>query len=286
MKESAMSLIHDPDLDPVLTDADSEDLRVLIDHITDKGNGRISLASSTQAALMAGREQHVIDIATRAVIAEELSRFGGNSLMNLFRMGGGVAYHELARDVADRLGTKLPADASVEAVELGILQKLAEQSVERMSEDDKVNFFRQFGMRYAAGSGAAASAGLLASIAASNAASYHLSTLVANGVMKAILGRGLTAGLGSAAGAASFLGPAAMVVSVLWGLYGLTSAAYRVTVPCVIHIAYMRRRKLAAGPDCPSCNAPAAADARFCGACGASLARGKHPRRATGPRRP
>ena len=266
-----MSLITDPDLATVLTDADSDDLRVLIDHITDKGDGRISLASSTLAALLDGSKRKVIDAVTRAVIAEELSRFGGNSLMNLLRRGDGVNYHEIVRDVAEHLGVKPPAKASAAEIELQILHKLAEQTLSKMSEEDKVDFFRQFGMRYAAGAGAAASASLLASIVASNAASYQLSTLIAHGVMKAILGRGLTAGLGSAAGAAAFVAPAALVVSILWGLYGLTSAAYRVTVPCVIHIAYMRRRKLALVHDCPSCGVPAASSARFCSGCGAPI---------------
>lgn len=189
--------------------------------------------------------------------------------MNLFRQGDGVSYQEIAGDVAEHLGVKLDAKASAATIELQILHKLAEQTLTKMSEDDKVHFFRQFGMRYAAGSGAAAS--LLASIFASNAASYQLSTLMAHGVMKAILGRGLTAGMGSAAGAAAFVAPAALVMSIVWGLYGLTSAAYRVTVPCVIHIAYMRRRKLALAHDCPSCGIPASSGARFCGGCGTPL---------------
>lgn len=266
-----MSLINDPDLSSVLTNADSDDVRVLIDHITDKGDGRISLASSTLALLVAAGKQAVIDQTARAIVAEEISRFGGNSLMNMFRLGGGVSYHEVTSDVAEHLGVTPAAKASVASIELQILHKLAEQTLTKMSEDDKVDFFRHFGMRYAAGSGAAASAGMLASILASNTASYQLSSLIANGVMKAILGRGLAAGAGTMAGAAAFVAPVALLVSVLWGLYGLTSAAYRVTVPCVIHIAYMRRRSLALGHSCGSCGTPAAAGARFCGNCGSAL---------------
>jgi uncharacterized protein YaaW (UPF0174 family) len=265
-----MTLIHDPDLAVVLHDADLDDLNVLIDHITDKGAGRISLASSACALLVQAKESSRADDAARALIAEELSRFGGNSLMNLFRGGGGVRYDEIARDVADHLKASHHAGSDVAALEMAILEKLAEQSLSKMSEDEKVEFFKQFGMRYAAGSGAAASATLIAGIAASSSASYQLSVLIANGTVRALLGRGLGMGLGSAAGGAALVAPVAVALSVIWGLYGLTSPAYRVTVPCVIHVAYMRRKRLY-GNACGQCGSVPVAGARFCSNCGTPL---------------
>jgi len=263
-----MPLIQDADLARVLLDADVDDMHVLIDHVTDKGAGRISLAASTCAILVQARKKEEIDETARALVAEELSRFGGNSLMNLFRGGGGVSYREIACDVADHLKASHRTDSDVAGLEMAILEKLAEQSLSKMSEDDKVEFFKQFGMRYAAGSGVAASAGLLASIVASNTAGYQLSAMIANGVVRALLGRGLGFGLGPAAGGAALVGPVAIALSVIWGLYGLTSPAYRVTVPCVVHVAYMRRKQAIANT-CRHCGATPASGARFCGHCGA-----------------
>ncbi len=266
-----MPLIHDADLASVLLDADVDDMHVLIDHITDKGEGRISLAASTCAMLVRARKEGAIDETARALVAEELSRFGGNSLMNLFRGGGGVSYREIARDVADHLKASHRADSDVAGLETAILEKLTEQSLSKMSEDDKVDFFKQFGMRYAVGSGAAASAGLVASIVASNTAGYQLSAMIANGVVRALLGRGLGFGLGSATGGAALVGPVAVALSVIWGLYGLTSPAYRITVPCVVHVAYMRRKQAIANT-CRHCGATPASGSRFCGNCGAPFA--------------
>lgn len=265
-----MPLIHDPDLASVLLDADVDDLHVLIDHITDEGEGRISLAASTCAILVQARKSGRIDESVRALVAEELSRFGGNSLMNLFRGGGGVSYREIACDVADHLKASHRADSDVATLEMAILEKLTEQSLSKMSEDDKVEFFKQFGMRYAAGSGAAASTGLVASIVASNTAGYQLSALIANGVAKALLGRGIGLGLGSVAGGAALVAPVAFALSVIWGLYGLTSPAYRITVPCVIHVAYMRRKRVFVST-CHRCGTLPAPGARFCSGCGALL---------------
>jgi uncharacterized protein YaaW (UPF0174 family) len=264
-----MPLITDPDLSDLLMEAEIDDLGVLVDHITDKGEGRISLASATCDRLAAAKKTGMIPPVERALIAEELCRFGGNSLMNLFRKGGGVSYHEITCDVASHLKAKYSPNADVAAIELAILEKLAEQSLEKMTEQEKEAFFNQFGMRYAVGSGAGASAGLLAGIIASQTASYELSAIIANGVAKALLGRGLAAGLGTMSGAA-MVAPVALVLTVLWGLYGLTSPAYRVTVPCVIHLAYMRRKRVQSAA-CRQCGVVPAAGARFCSGCGAAL---------------
>ena len=59
----------------------------------------------------------------------------------------------------------------------------------------------------------------------------------------ALFGRTLLGGLGDFAGNAVLITPVTVALSVIWGLYGLASRAYRVTVFCVIHLAYMRRRQ-------------------------------------------
>lgn len=269
-----MSLIKDPDLVEVLTNANSEDIGILIDYITDNGNGRLSLSSTTCALLSNAKTQSRfgadIDATIRAIIAEELSRFGGNSLMNLFRGGEGVAYKEIVGDVASHLKAKYPTDANSEGIELAILEKLMAQSLEKMTEDQKTAFFAEFGMSYAAGAGVAASSALLAKIIASRMASAQLAGFVTTGAVTTLLGRGATAaGASLAPGLAAVAGPIGWALTAIWSLYGLTSSAYRVTVPCVLHIAYMRRLK-APAERCAECAVPMAKSARFCSTCGAS----------------
>ncbi|MFC2611353.1 MAG: hypothetical protein ACFNYA_07650, partial [Capnocytophaga granulosa] len=71
---------------------------------------------------------------------------------------------------------------------------------------------------------------------------YKMAVIVANAVARSLLGRGLSfagnATLTRTLGVA--LGPIGWIVTGLWTLLDIASPAYRVTIPCVIQVAYMR----------------------------------------------
>jgi uncharacterized protein YaaW (UPF0174 family) len=72
--------------------------------------------------------------------------------------------------------------------------------------------------------------------------SYKLTLIVVNAVLKAIIGRGLTLA-GNAAltrTAAILTGPIGWAITALWTAVDIAGAAYRVTIPAVIEIAYLR----------------------------------------------
>lgn len=265
------SLISDPNLANVLGTADVDDLAVLIDHITDKGEGRISLSSETCKTLTDAKTIGRIDAATRALIAEELQRFGGNSLFNLMRGGAGVPYREVLCDVARHVKAQHNPKGECARIELAILEAVLEQSLDKMSEQEKADLFAEFDSIYKPGAGAAVIVALQAAIKASGFGAYKLAAVVANAVAKAILGRGLAFGTtaGLMRGLSVLSGPIGWAVTAIWTVFDLGSPAYRVTVPCVIQIAYMRQK--AAYRSCPGCGTPAEADKKFCGECGKPL---------------
>ena len=139
-----MPMIHDPDLADVLMSASADDMGLLIDVITDSGKGRISLSSSVCRQLMAAKDKGA-DESAGAIFAEELTRFGGNSLVNLFRGGSGVPYRELLADVAGHVGAKNKASASCAEMEMAIITKVFAQSLARMSEEDRKTLFESLG---------------------------------------------------------------------------------------------------------------------------------------------
>ncbi|PVX82416.1 hypothetical protein C7402_109270 [Paraburkholderia unamae] len=65
------------------------------------------------------------------------------------------------------------------------------------------------------------------------------------------------------------IGPVGWVISTLWTVAGLASPAYRVTLPCVVQIAYMRQKALTTV--CGKCSAANPNSARFCSECGNQL---------------
>lgn len=266
-----MSLIIDPDLSEVLCEAENNDLHILIDHITDQGKGRLALSSDVCEKLVEAKKKNQISGEIRFLIAEELHRFGGNTIMNIFRGGRGVPYREIVTDVASHLKAPYSDKNSCEQIELAILMKVLEQSIEKMTEDEKMDFFAQFGRDYTRGAGPAVMAALIASIKFSGFAAYKLAAVVANSAAKAILGRGLTFGAtgGMMRGISAFAGPIGWGLTAIWTAYDLASPAYRVTVPCVIQIAYMRQKMLS--KSCPHCHAPVVSTAKFCNECGGRI---------------
>lgn len=267
-----MPIIHDPDLADVLMSASSDDVSLLIDVITDNGKGRISLSSSVCRQLIANKDKDVCE-STRAIFAEELTRFGGNSLVNLFRGGSGVPYRELLADVAGHVGAKNKASDSCAEMEMAIITKVFAQSLARMSEEDRKTLFESLGgLVYRPGMGAGALAALLASLGSSGLASYNLATVVASATMSSLVGRGVVLAGSSTLGRglAVLAGPVGWAITGIWTAFDLASPAYRVTVPCVIQIGHMRQKMLLK-PTCPGCHAIIAAGANFCGKCGIRL---------------
>lgn len=268
-----MALIHDTDLLDVLNTADVDDLSILFDHITDKGEGRLSLTSEVCKKLHDARLAGEFPPEIRALAAEELQRFGGNSVVNLIRGGTGVTYREIARDVADHVKAKYGPKADCAEIEMAILLKVLEQAMEQMTEEEKKKLFEEFGASYKGeGTGPASMATLIGAIKLSGFGVYKLAAVVANAVAKALLGRGLSFGATAALmrGISVFSGPVGWAITAIWTAFDLASPAYRVTVPCVVQIAYMRQKRLS--QRCSGCNAELPVGAKFCPACGQRVA--------------
>jgi len=76
--------------------------------------------------------------------------------------------------------------------------------------------------------------------------SYQLTLVVVNGVMKALLGRGLSfAGNAALTRTMSILtGPIGWAITGIWTAVDIAGPAYRVTIPAVIQVAVLRQKYL------------------------------------------
>ncbi|MNR71778.1 hypothetical protein D3C71_24560 [compost metagenome] len=281
----------------LLAQADSEDLDILVDYITDKGEGRIALDAAVCKRLVACKEKGEYTIDDRELISKEIRLFGGNTMANLYRdlrknvpFGGvldtvlpesqsSLDYDEIVRDVADHLKVKVSKGDEVLVMEDAVLRKLFEQAFDKMSPEEKKQVLADLNIANLSMLKPMGTAALIAAGKLGGFHTYQLALIVANAVARAILGRGLPFVVNPliVRAVSIALGPIAWVLTGLWTIADMASPAYRVTVPCVVQLAYMRQKALVAAytTTCPKCSAPNSREAKFCSECGTALAANK-----------
>ncbi|QHE87224.1 ubiquinol-cytochrome C chaperone family protein [Hydrogenophaga sp. BPS33] len=278
-------LLNNPgSLHTLLSVADSEDLALLADYISDNGSGRLSLSNDACKRLTACSNHKLFTPGDRSLVANEILLFGGNSIANVYRgffkksadNAGATAtidYAELVSDVAKKVDASFGEGASVPEIEDAILLRIFKQAFDKMPEAERKKVLEElgvtsFGALRGVGAGAVVSAAL-------SMASLNVASSVASAVSAQVLGRAAmtSASLVGSRGLAAIAGPVGIAVATLWTLADLSSPAYRVTLPCVVQVAYMRKRYLAElyANKCPHCSHDNHAAAKFCGECGKAL---------------
>lgn len=235
--------MSDPDLQ-FLRQCNNEDLAPLVEYILKASSERLS-AQDAYKNHCGDHRRYV-----REIEAEILS-FGGNSLVNLFR-GRGVPYLEVARDVAGKLRAKVKDESAVENVEWKVLEKLLERTLKGMSPADRTELLENLGKLGfkgvdLPGPGPVAALLVQGAIRAGGFQAYQLMVIVANAVAKQMLGHGLAFAANAALmrAVAVAVGPVGWAVTGLWTAIDLAGPAYRVTIPCVVHISMLRQKVLA-----------------------------------------
>ncbi len=175
------------------------------------------------------------------LIAGELQLFGGDAFMNMAR-GHGVPYKEILTDVCEKLDVKFDKDASAYEIENDLLGKLVIDAWQKMTPAERNMLLKDAGLP-SAKSGASGLHALLAALAAGGLVSYQVSALMSASVAS-VFGAEVLGLLGfnvAARSLAVLTGPIGMLILAILSLPLISGAAYRVTTPSVIHIAYMRR---------------------------------------------
>jgi uncharacterized protein YaaW (UPF0174 family) len=232
---------YDSDLE-FLKNCSNEDLDVLVTYLTkDKdGSTRLTeeLTSSDKYKSYSPNHKMYWEL-----IAAELQCFGGNTFATLFRGGKGVLYREVLTDVCDKMKVNYNKNSSAEAIEMNLLMKILTDSVGNMNQQeikeitDNLDFINT-----SVYSKEALIAALQAAIKMGGFQSYQIAVIVANAIAKQLLGRGLTF-VGNATLVRTlsiFAGPIGWILTGIWTLIDIGGPAYRITIPSVIHIAYMR----------------------------------------------
>ena len=271
----------------LLGKADVEDINILVDYITDTGEGRLALDDEICKTLVACKANNKYTKNDLDLISLEIRRFGGNTFANLFRdvrasfssdgSDRAVNYQEIVRDVADHLKIKLTDKAPIESIEGAILRKILEDSFAKMKPEEQREFLK--GLNITSLSMLWPSSATGAALAAVALGRYKYATVVAQAVAKHLLGPAVItrAPLLGIVGSRplALIGPVGWVLTGMWTLADMASPAYRVTVPCVIHVAYIRQKAIAevSSKICQDCGQVNALTAKHCDQCGQALTR-------------
>ncbi|MGY4494882.1 ubiquinol-cytochrome C chaperone family protein [Pseudomonas sp. TE3610] len=258
-------------IEALLSISDVEDISALVDYLTDNGEGRLALDGDICRRLIAARDAGHYSQGDYKLIAKEIRLFGGNSLLNLFRKDG-VPYDEIVRDVAKHLKVNFGND-SISVIEQEILGKILSRAFEDMSEEERRAILEELGVVNFSTAGPAAAIATICAAKAGGFATFKIATIVANAIAKALIGKGLTFAVnGQIMRSVSVaIGPIGWAITALWTAADLASPAYRVTVPCIVQLAYMRQKAIMARSTtaCTQCQHPIGNAARFCSECGA-----------------
>lgn len=223
---SEIDIQGDDALVQLLLNADKGDIDLLIDYVTNTGKLGFSMSDSVKAVLQDAKRQDIPDEETLRLLVRELQHFGGNTFVNLFRRNG-VNYSEIVDDVASHLKMKVPATASVEEKEALIIDCVFTSSWKKMSDDERSQILRDMGINGSA---------------SMDIPVWQRAALVANSLAQTTAGKvlPLIAGLGIGRVLGVLTGPVGLAITGLYTAYDISNPAFRVTLPCVVQIAWIR----------------------------------------------
>lgn len=227
----------DIDLVPLLRKCTNEDLDPLVQYILQKG--WLSSELDITEVYQKNQPNHTAYVDE---ICSEIQRFGGHTIANWIRGGEGASYQNIVCSVAKRLKVNFNEHREVEVIEEQILLKFLEKAWEKMSEVEKRDLSKSLPKGTKIGKEFPFIA-FQAVFKAGGFKSYQIMLIVANAMWKFIFGKGLplVANAALARWASVLTGPVGLAISSIWTIYDLGGPAYRVIIPCVIHIAMLRR---------------------------------------------
>jgi len=237
-----MAYREDSDL-AFLKDCSSEDLDTLVQILTkDKdGNERLTEELTTSERFKQHNPDHRVYWDT---IAAEIQCYGANTFATILRGGEGVLYKEVLINACNKMKVNFNKNASVEIIEMNLLMKILTDSMEKMTPEELQTLVEELDLKTTNFTKQAVVAAIQAGIKVGGFAAYKVAVIVANAVAKAVIGRGLSlaVGAGLTRSMAILAGPIGWAITALWTLLDIAGPAFRITMPCVVQVAFLRAK--------------------------------------------
>ena len=174
-------------------------------------------------------------------ISNELLKYGSNTLATFWH-NEPDSYQTVLRRVCKQMDVRTMEQDSVAKMEHNLLTTLCQDTLNKMSERELRLLANENGIPDKRLTRQALTAALLMAIRTSRAVLTRIAARVIQYIVEIITIRGVaTAGIETATRAVGgALGPIGWIALGAWTVYDITSPAYRVCVPAVLQVAYMR----------------------------------------------
>jgi uncharacterized protein YaaW (UPF0174 family) len=161
----------------------------------------------------------------------------------MFR-GGGVEYKEILIDVCDKLEVNYNKGSSIETIEQNLMMKVIADSMEKLSESERKEVLQELDIKSTDFTGQAVTLAIRHLIKSNGLLYYKIALIVANNIARTFIGRGISfaGNIALVRSMSIFAGPIGLIITSLWTALDIAGPAYRVTIPVVIEIAYLRAK--------------------------------------------
>ena len=218
------------------------ELQKLCDYLTFDSDGtyRISEELSNTDAYIQNYPDNMKGMADE--MANELLKFGSNSIMTFIHDGRPDSYEDVVRRVCKKMKVETTDMDDAVQMEHQLLQHVCETAINNMSDEEIDDLADEIGLMKKSINKQLMISGLLMAMKRYPQVFYRVVSYVVTRVLAFIGGR--TAAVTGAKvlqrifGVAT--GPIGWIAMTVWTLWDIAAPAYRVTIPAVMHVAVMR----------------------------------------------
>lgn len=219
------------------------ELKELCDLLTHDEKGEIRFSEK-----LTGKDSYIENypyncLAIWQDIALELQLFGGNTFANIFRHGRGPAYENIVYDVCKEMKVEgIKPHDSAEEMEKALLDKVTNMMLDQLTPEQLKQIMKELGIKKRTYTKQAVMAALLVTRRINMRLYYYVMSYILRMTTNMLIGRGvLAAGFGLLSrGLSVMMGPIGWIILSGWTVWDIAGPAYRVTVPAVLQIAFLR----------------------------------------------
>lgn len=225
----------------------NDDLRTLCDILTYNNKGEIRLSEQlTNSDAYINYYPDRMNLMTNE-LAEELRKFGSNTVKTICRKGEADSYETIVRRVCKRMKINVGSDNNTQEMERELLISICEHTTEKLSNEELRSFADKVGIPHKRLNRQMLVYAVMVAIRRNTYLMTEMVYYVSLRIANMLLGRWITvmgmSTVGRYLGMAA--GPIGWAALAGWTISDIASPAYRVMIPAVIMVASMRFRQTA-----------------------------------------